>query len=106
MSYIKKRQKEQIHNDLVLEEYDEKHVFVKLLKLDYKDYWNENFEDVNAVWKKRGWIINKSQLDKLKVIMASNMEESEDAMSDSDEKEDIKGKKKRKSKLLTVWQIE
>lgn len=97
MSYVKKRQQNlldgQKHNELALEEYDEKHVFVRLIKQDTKDYWDENFYDLNAIWKKKGWIINRSNLEKLKVIMFSNMEDdSEDNMSD-----DEKGNSKNNS---------
>lgn len=82
MSYIKKRQKEIINNDLELEDYDEKHVFVKLTNSNNKDFWDDNLYDVNAIWKKKGWIVNKNNLDKLKLIM--NMSYDSDDMSTSE----------------------
>lgn len=96
MSYIKKRQQiNQDHEELALEEYDEKHVFVRLTKSDTKDYWNDMFSDLNAIWKKKGWIVNKSQLDKLKVIMYSNTDSSEDT---DDMEDDYKEGKHKKAK--------
>lgn len=83
MSYIKKRQnKTTEHNDLQLEEYDEKHVFVKLLNTDTKDYWEDNLNDVNAIWKRKGWIVNKNKLDKLKLIMNMNYESDDDMIDE------------------------